>query len=99
MPIASLYPRPDLRVHYPDAPVDAGFAVYVPRRAEHRVRVTATVAGRRVERSTAVSGLPILEPTVPVDAVLTLFEEFKEEVNRRGLRVLEIGSRIISPVS
>ena len=97
VPIASLYPRPDLRIHYPDAPTDAGFAVYVPRRAEHRVRVTATVAGRRVERSELVSGLPILAPSVPVDAVLTLFEEFKEEVNRRGLRVLEIGSRIISP--
>ena len=95
--LGNLYPRPDLRAYYPDAPTMAGFSVYVPRPAEHDVRVTAMVAGRRVEQSAQVSGLPILEPTVSTTAVLTLFEEFKALVNERHLSVLEIGSRIVSP--
>jgi hypothetical protein len=97
VPIKDWVPRPDLRTYYPDAPTMAGFAVHVPRPAEHDVRVTAKVDGRRVERSARVSGLPILEPTVSTTAVLTLFEEFKALVNERHLSVLEIGSRIVSP--
>jgi hypothetical protein len=98
LPITAWQARPDLRVFYPDAPVDSGFTVYVPRTAEHHVRITATVANRQIERSVVVSGLPKAGPG-KTQLVLTLFEEFKELANQRGLRVLEIGSRIVSPGS
>jgi hypothetical protein len=98
VPITAWQARPDLRAFYPDAPVQSGFTVYVPRPAEHHVRVTATVSGRRVERSVAVSGLP-KAGAENIKQALTLFEEFKDLVNSRGLRVLEIGSRIVSPGS
>jgi hypothetical protein len=98
LPITAWQARPDLRAFYPDAPIDSGFTVYVPRTAEHHVRITATVANRQVERSVVVSGLPKAGPE-KTQQVLTLFEDFKELVNQRELRVLEIGSRIVSPGS
>jgi hypothetical protein len=98
LPITAWQARPDLRAFYPDAPVQSGFTVYVPRTAEHHVRITARVASRQVERSVVVSGLPKVG-TENTKQVLTLFEDFKNLVNTQGLRVLEIGSRIVSPGS
>src|SRR6202046_1911736 len=98
LPITAWQDRPDLRAFYPDAPVQSGFTVYVPRTAEHHRRITAKAASRQVQRSVVVSGLP-KAGAENTKQVLTLFEDFKNLVNSQGLRVLEIGSRIVSPGS
>jgi Methyltransferase domain len=103
VPIIDWLPRPDLRTTYPDCPIDCGFAVHIPRPAEHHIRLEADIGTDRIVRDLTVPRLSKVQPwtygTGRHDDGLTIFNDFIEDVNRRELRVLEIGSRIVSPGS
>jgi hypothetical protein len=99
VPITEWYPRPDVRTVYPQCPtLDCGFSVYLPRIAQHHLRIRALVRGRPVGAAITVKGLPRLMPDSFVDGS-GIYNEFIALANDGRMRVLEIGSRVVSPGS
>jgi len=97
VPITAWHPRPDIAAGYQACRGDCGFAVQVPRRAAHRIAFTATKGGRTSHVPVRFIGSGPF-PAVFTDAS-TLFNEFIGLVNEKHLRILEIGSRVVSPGS
>jgi hypothetical protein len=96
--ITTWLPRPDIRARYPQyLETDlCGFAVQIDRMAEHCVTVRASTGAQIAASELRIAGqLPTRwhDPS----ASLNLWNTFVAEVNRRRLRVLEIGSRIVVP--
>jgi len=99
VPIAEWHPRPDVCNAYPRCQTrDCGFSVYLPRMVPHRIRITAEVRGRRIAADMTVGATPRLMPNGFVDGG-GLFNEFIALANDNNMRVLEIGSRVVSPGS
>lgn len=100
VPITSWHPRPDAIAAHPQygQNENCGFVVQVPRLAEHRLTFTAKTQGTTASKTLVVPGAP---PQPPTDFSQggELFDNFVRLVNDRHLKVLEIGSRIVSPGS
>jgi len=100
VPITSWHPRPDVVAKYPQYKYteNCGFWVQVPRIAAHQILFTAE-AENGVENIAA--NFTGSKPPMPTDFTHTggLFNEFIQLANENHLRVLEIGSRIVSPGS
>lgn len=98
--ITSWHERPDVVAAYPQYKYNknCGFWVQVPRIAKHQI-LLKTQHQNGIESITA--NFTGSKPQMPPDFTHTggLFNEFIELVNQNHLRVLEIGSRIVSPGS
>lgn len=100
IPISNWHERPDIVPLNRGLPEKSrcGFTVYIPHMAEHRLSFVATVDGE-----TSVKTLNFLGSqmgfSVPFKDASCLFNEFIDRVNSNRLKVLEIGSRIVSPGS
>jgi hypothetical protein len=98
--ITTWLPRPDIRARYPQyLETDlCGFAVQIDRMVEHCVTVRASTGTQIAASELRIAGQ---SPTSWHDpsALLPrdLWSVFVAEVNRRRLRVLEVGSRIVVP--
>lgn len=99
VPIVRWYDRPDVISAYPEyfQNLRCGFSVYIPHTAKNQVSFDVTGQTGSASGSMTVSGLPL--QTSSYNNAGHLFTEFTEMVNRDHLRVLEIGSRIVSPGS
>jgi SAM-dependent methyltransferase len=99
VPIAEWYPRPDVCKTFPQCQtLDCGFSIYLPRIARHGIRITAEVGGRRIAADMTVNANQRLMSDGFVDGS-SIFNEFIALANQRHMRVLEIGSRVVSPGS
>jgi hypothetical protein len=103
VPIASWHSRPDVVAAYPqyNHNHNCGFIAYLPRVAQHQVTFKAKT---KSEIHHKIVGFAGAKPGVYDSATFTnddtgLFVDFIKQVNDRNLRVLEIGSRIVSPGS
>lgn len=98
--ITSWHPRPDVISAYPqyNQNENCGFVVQVRRFAEHRLTFTAETQGMTASKTLVVQGTPP-QPPSNVSQGGGIFDEFVQLVNDRHLRVLEIGSRVVSPGS
>ena len=100
VPVTSWHSRPDVIALYPDYKnKDCGFNVHIPRHAKHEL--VFNVKTRDSELSKAVlldSSRP--RPHNPSFAEAGgLFSQFAQLVNEQQLKVLEVGSRVVSPGS
>jgi len=99
VPITKWYDRPDVKLAYSQFhTVECGFSVYVPRKAEHIVTFNATVGDKTSNFSKIFVGKKP-EILITYSDGNNLFNNFIKHVNDNHLRVLEIGSRIVSPGS
>jgi hypothetical protein len=78
--------------------IDCGFQVVVPRPQNHEVMISAMTEAGLLEKKARIPGLePAAAPTFSL--ANDLFAEFQTQVNDNHWRVLEIGSRVVSPGS
>jgi hypothetical protein len=100
VPITSWHERPDIILGHPlyAKDIECGFSVYIPRLAEHWLLIKAHVNDKIITKTLNFSG-PAPELTLPFSDASNLFNEFIQIVNEKHLKVLEIGSRIVSPGS
>jgi hypothetical protein len=100
VPILNWYERPDIFLADPGILQNSkcGFSVYIPRLAEHHLSFIANIGSETLSRSLNIFGS---KPEVihPYNDASYLFNEFINLVNNNHLKVLEIGSRIVSPGS
>lgn len=101
VPISAWYPRPDVAAAYPqyNSNPNCGFIVYLPRTAKHQLTFHAKAQGVNYSKNVTVAGS---KPSVYDFATFKndddgIFRDFINLVNNNNLRVLEIGSRIVSP--
>ncbi|MFM6205549.1 methyltransferase domain-containing protein, partial [Planktothrix sp.] len=101
VPITSWHPRPDVTAVYPlYYTQNCGFVVHIPRIAKHQVTFNAQGQGQTFNKTVFFDGS--LPPQVNQDLFpegAGLYGDFIKIVNENHLRVLEIGSRIVSPGS
>jgi len=99
VPITAWHARPDITATLKDYRGEprCGFNVHLPRVSQHRLTFTATQSGHASRVAVRFSGARPIRPVF--SDVTTLFNEFITTVNENHLRVLEIGSRIVSPGS
>ncbi len=96
--IASWHPRPDVAAAFPQYPYseNCGFVAYVPRIAEHCVTFHAKTQGKISSQTVTFLGDKLQHPKdIPHGGAI--YTEFIKLVNENHLRVLEIGSRAVSP--
>ena len=100
IPITSWHPRPDAIAIHPQygQNENCGFVVQVPRLAEHHLTFTAKTQGTTASKTLVFPGAPLQTP-LDVNQGGGIFGEFIQLVNDRHLRILEIGSRVVSPGS
>jgi SAM-dependent methyltransferase len=100
VPIVNWHERPDIVPAFPGITekTKCGFTVYIPHAAEHRLSFIATGQGETSVRTLSLSGSKV-GLSIPFNDASLLFNEFIDRVNRDHLKVLEIGSRIVSPGS
>lgn len=99
--ITSWHPRPDVTAQYPQYySVNCGFVVHFPRIAQHKVTFNAQGQGNTYNKTVTFDGsLPQPpDPNLFPDGA-GLYNQFIQLVNEDHLKVLEIGSRIVSPGS
>lgn len=101
VPISSWYPRPDVSAAYPqyNCNPNCGFIVYLPRIVKHQVTFHAKAEDATYSKDVTFAGS---KPSVYDFAAFTndddgIFLDFINLANNNNLRVLEIGSRIVSP--
>lgn len=99
VPITSWHPRPDVEAVYPlYYTKNCGFVVHFPRIAKHQVTFNAKGQGKTFNKTVFFDGsLP--QPTNDYIDGSNLIGDFVNLVNQKQLKVLEIGSRIVSPGS
>ncbi|MEZ2320201.1 MAG: class I SAM-dependent methyltransferase [Microcoleus sp.] len=99
VPITSWHPRPDIAIALPQYYNEkCGFVVHLNRTAQHNATFFAKVQGGISSKTIAFAGSRPPEPDrniFPEGA--GIHGEFMQLVNDKHLRVLEIGSRIVSP--
>ncbi|MEG4483643.1 methyltransferase domain-containing protein [Microcoleus sp. D2_18a_B4] len=103
VPISAWYPRADVAAAYPqyNSNPNCGFIVYLPRTAKHQLTFHAKAQGVSYSKNVTFAGS---KPSVYDFATFTndgngIFLDFMNRVNNNNLRILEIGSRIVSPGS
>jgi hypothetical protein len=99
VPITNWHARPDLLAHYPQYQHTerCGFHVHVPRIAQYELAFQVRRLGETVIKPMTVAA-PAAAMCPYTDAG-NLFNEFIALVNEGQRRVLEIGSRVVSPGS
>ena len=90
----SRHDRPDVLIHYPDADPHCGFEAYVEC-------LPFVPAFFRVRTATGIEDIPIVprKKELVKRGPTSLYTDFLDRVNQGGLSVLEIGSRIVGPMS
>lgn len=102
VPITSWYPRPDVKAAFPEYSFNnnCGFVIHIPRMAKHQLTFKAKAQGKIISKTLSFDGH---KPPVCSFATNTngdgIFPDFINYVNDNHLRVIEIGSRIVSPAS
>jgi hypothetical protein len=99
-PITAWHARPDVAAANPQYKFtdNCGFSVHIPRLAEHRVTLKAESQGKTWTRTETLTGSkPQHSTDFPEGG--SLFADFIKLVNDNQLKVLEIGSRVVSPGS
>lgn len=102
VPITTWLPRPDVIAAFPQYNLNnnCGFFIHVPRIAQHEIKFKAKTKGKIVSKTLSFDGY---HPPVCDFARNTnddgIFPDFINHVNNNHLRVMEIGSRIVSPAS
>lgn len=99
VPITCWYPRPDVANVFPQYYSDrCGFVVHLNRTAEHSITFNAHAQGKTASKSITFIGSKPQEPDQNIfpDGA-NIYGEFVNTVNQNNLRVLEIGSRVVSP--
>lgn len=99
VPITNLYPRPDVTLAHPEyRNQNCGFTVQIPRLAQHQATFNVKTQVGVLSQTLRFEGSKP-EPPQGFGEGGNLFNEFVSLVNENQLRVLEIGSRIVSPGS
>ncbi len=99
VPINSWQPRPDVVLTHPSySNENCGFVVQIPRLAKHQATFSIKTQAGALAKTLSFEGSKPLSPQGFAEGG-NLFNEFIQTVNERQLRVLEIGSRIVSPGS
>jgi hypothetical protein len=98
--VTDWHPRPDVSALYPHCPAveRCGFQIHLPQLAQHELNFIVQRRGETLRKPLTVSPPPPPIPCPYTDGT-NLLNEFTTKVNERGWRVLEIGSRIVSPGS
>lgn len=99
VPITKWYPRPDLLAVFPQCHASdrCGFEAHVSRQAQYGLTFQVQRQGKTIVLPMKVAASPPLLSDY-TDAS-NLFNEFLAISNAPGMRVLEIGARIVSPGS
>jgi SAM-dependent methyltransferase len=99
-PINYGHPRPDVFEKYPQYnQMNCGFAAQIPRFAKHPINVRIETQTETIVKHLILEGSHPQQPVGFMDNADLLFVEFVHQVNSNHLKVLEIGSRIVSPGS
>jgi hypothetical protein len=96
VPITQWYPRPDLLAVYPQCHSShhCGFEVHVPRQARYDLTFQVRSQQQAIVLPMKVAASP--PPLAAYTDASNLFNEFISISNEQRLRVLEIGSRVVS---
>jgi SAM-dependent methyltransferase len=91
------YSRPDVIKAYPDYSNDekCGFAIFIPHPVRCILSFQARIAGQIINKTIPIGGSNPFSPAQYIDGG-GFFNEFIKTVNDNHLKVLEIGSRIVS---
>lgn len=96
---AALHPRPDITEKHSDYSNEVyGFAVQIPRLGKHQAGFNIVTKERQLLKTVSFDGSHPIPPQGFAQGG-NLFNEFIQIVNENQLRVLEIGSRVVSPGS
>lgn len=99
--ISSWHPRPDVTAQYPQYySHNCGFFVHLPRISQHQVTFYAKGQQTTYDKTVIFDGSlpPFPDPNLFPNGA-GIYQQFIDLVNENHLRVLEIGSRIVSPGS
>lgn len=103
VPITNWHPRPDVRELLPELEQEildrCGFWVHIPRLANHHIALIGTDGRSEGSVSWVCNGARRPSEDADAQAARPLFQKFVDEVNRKHLHVLEIGSRVVAPGS
>lgn len=105
IPITAWHDRPDVTAAYPHCPYtqNCGFWVQIPRQATHQITLQAHPAPETQSQTPIATTLTFAGSPPPSlahdEQDPVIFNEFVNLVNQNQWRVLEIGSRIVSPGS
>jgi len=101
VPIIAWHPRPDVAAAHPQYKFTdkCGFSVHIPRLAEHHVTLKADSQGKSWTRNVNFTATKPQRFSDVFPEGESLFADFIKLVNDNQLRVLEIGSRVVSPGS
>ena len=92
-----LAPRPDVRAAYPAMPSDeCGFSAYLNCAPFRPVTLVLTTPSGHIAIDVVA---PIMVQPVPAAPVEDPFDGFVRQMKQRGGTVLEIGARVVGPVS
>ncbi len=100
--ITSWHPRPDVTAMYPQykgKDDNCGFIVHIPRIAQHQVTFKAKIQGIISTQTIEFKGSKPVPPGKNIQDGGDIFADFINLVNDKNLRILEIGSRVVSPGS
>jgi len=99
VPITAWYPRPDVTAVYSQYQTqNCGFIVHLPRIAKHQITFNTHSQGETYNKTLVFDGSLPPSANDYIDAS-NLIGDFVNLVNQKQLKVLEIGSRIVSPGS
>jgi hypothetical protein len=100
IPIVNWHERPDIipANQKSSGQTKCGFTVYIPHLTEHHLTFIARIGEETYIKFMNLHGSK-LEISIPYNDASYLFHDFIDRVNNNCLKVLEIGSRVVSPGS